>query len=321
MSSSRQGNQEPSNPFVTDVEPVCPANLLSLAKKNKPSRIAIVRAGSPLPMQAAFEAFRENILIPVFVGERALIEQQADILNWDISGFEIVEAKGEEESASRGAMLGRDGKVAGIMKGHLHTNVFMKALVSSKTGIRTGKRLFHLFHISEPETGKVLLLGDAAVNVAPDMQCRRDMLVEIDRLGRAIGIKRPAIAILSATETPIAALPSSVEARELAVWAKQNIATSDVSGPLAFDLIISNKAARIKGMDDDPVAGKADAIVVPDIVSGNALFKALVYLSGGCAGGIVLGGKVPILLTSRADPPAARLASCALASIINNFPS
>jgi phosphate acetyltransferase len=321
MNSSRLGTKKLSHPFVTDVVPVCPANLLSLAKKNKPARIAIVRAGFPLPMQAAFEAFREGILDPVFVGERALIEQQADQLNWDIGDFEIVEASGEEESASKGAILGRDGKVAGIMKGHLHTDVFMKALVSSKTGIRTDKRLFHLFHISEPKTGRALILGDAAVNIAPDLQCRKDMLIEIDRLGRALGIERPAIAVLSATESPIASMPSSVEARELALWAKDNIATSDVSGPLAFDLIISQKAAEIKGMSDDPVAGNADAILVPDIVSGNSLFKALVYLSGGCAGGIVLGGKVPILLTSRADPSAARLASCALASIVNNFPN
>jgi phosphate acetyltransferase len=310
-----------SSPFIRDIEPVCPANLLALAKQNQPARTAIVRAGFSLPMQAALDACREGILDPVFVGERDLIEQQAENLNWDISAFDIVEATGEEESARKGAILGREGKVSAIMKGHLHTDVFMKALVNSNTGIRTEKRLFHLFHISEPKTGKALIIGDAAVNIAPDMRTRREMLVEIDRIARATGIKRPAIAILSATESPIAAMPSSVEARELAIWAAENILTSDVTGPLAFDLIISQKSAEIKGMSDDPVAGHADAVLVPDIVSGNVLFKSLVYLSGGCAGGVVLGGKVPILLTSRADPPAARLASCALASIIGNIPT
>ncbi|MCP4080936.1 MAG: bifunctional enoyl-CoA hydratase/phosphate acetyltransferase [Planctomycetaceae bacterium] len=307
------------NPFIRDVEPVCPANLLALAKQYQPARTAIVRAGFSLPMQAAYDAFSQGILDPVFVGERELIEQQAENLNWDIDAFEIVEACGEEESATKSAILGREGKVSAIMKGHLHTDVFMKALVNSNTGIRTQKRLFHLFHISEPKTGRALIVSDAAVNIAPDIESRKHMLVEIDRVARAIGIERPAIAILSATESPMAAMPSSVEARELAIWAAENIPTCDVTGPLAFDLIISRKSAEIKGMDDDPVAGQADAILVPDIVSGNVLFKSLVYLGGGCAAGVVLGGKVPILLTSRADPPAARLASCALASIIGNL--
>jgi len=308
-----------SHPFAFDVAPVCPANLLALAKTNKPARTAIVRAGFSLPMQAAYEAYKEGILVPVFVGERYLIEQQADTLNWNISDFEIIEAEGEEQCALKGALLGREEKVAAIMKGHLHTDIFMKAMVNFKTGVRTDKRLFHLFHISEPKTDKTLIICDGAVNIAPDIQTRRVMLIEMDKVARAVGIKRPKIAILSASEKPLETMPSSVEAHELALWAADNIKTSDVTGPLAFDLIISAQAAAIKGMDNDPVAGQADAVLVPDIVSGNLLFKSLVYLAGGCAGGVVLGGKVPILLTSRADPPAARLASCALASIIANI--
>jgi phosphate acetyltransferase len=318
MSETMSGSQVTSHPFVSGVEPVCPANLMALAKKHQPARTAIVRAGFPLPMQAAFTACKAGILVPVFIGEKKLIQQQAENLNWDISAYQLVEAEGEEESALKGALLGREAKVAAIMKGHLHTDVFMKALVSSKTGVRTQKRLFHLFHISEPETGKALIIADAAVNIAPDIETRRSMLVQIDAVARTLGITRPKIAILSATETPLEAMPSSVEARQLATWAEKNIPTSDVTGPLAFDLIISQSAAAIKGLSDDPVAGRADAVLVPDIVSGNVLFKSLVYLGGGCAGGIVLGGKVPILLTSRADPPAARLASCALSSIIAN---
>ena len=218
-----------SHPFASDVAPVCPANLLALAKTHKPARTAIVRAGFSLPMQAAYEASLEGIIEPVFIGEKNLIEQQARELGWDISAFEIVEAEGEEESAIKGALLGREGKIDAVMKGHLHTDVFMKALVSSKTGIRTDKRLFHLFHITEANTGRALIVSDAAVNIAPDMQMRQDMLVDIDKVARAVGIERPKIAILSASETPLAAMPSSVEARELALWAKDNIKTSDVT--------------------------------------------------------------------------------------------
>ncbi len=318
MTTDKTVNSD-THAFATSTLPVCPANLLALAKKQQPARTAIVRAGFSLPMQAAHQAWSENILVPVFVGEKNLIEQQATRLKWDIRAFEIVEAEGEEQCAVKGALLGREGKVAAIMKGHLHTDVFMKALVSSKTGVRADKRLFHLFYISEPVSGKALIISDGAVNITPDIETRKEMLVAIDKTARAVGIKRPRIAILSASETPLQAMPSSIEARELALWAEQNIPTSDVSGPLAFDLIISQQAAAIKGMADNPVAGRADAVLVPDIVSGNLLFKALVYLRGGCAAGVVLGGKVPILLTSRADPPAARLASCALASIVTNI--
>lgn len=307
-----------SHPFVTDKQPKCLPELLARANQYPPTRTAIVRAGFPLAMKAAHDSWNEGILEPVFIGELHLIEAQAANLNWDISSFQHVEAVGEEESARYGAQLAREGKVAAIMKGQLHTDILMKALVNSSTGIRTRQRLVHLFYISEPLSGKALILSDAAVNIAPDMECKMDILVNIDRLARGVGIQRPKIAILCATETPVEAIPSSMQARELSLWAKQNLPTSDVSGPLAFDLIISAEAAAIKNMQDDPVAGKADAILVPDIVSGNALFKSLVYLSGGCAAGIVLGGKVPILLTSRADPPAARLASCALASILSN---
>ena len=305
-----------THPFVTDTKPLCPPALLAMAQQYRPARTAIVRAGFPLPMQAARDAFEAAILEPVFVGERALIEEQAAELDWDIGGFELVAAQGEEECAQTAALMGHRGSVAAIMKGQLHTDIFMKALVNSNTGIRTAKRMFHIFHVSEPESGSALIISDAALNIAPDMNCRKEMLVGIDWFARTLGITRPKIAILSASETPMSAMPSSLEARELALWAKHNIPTSDVSGPLAFDLAVSSSATLIKGMENNSVAGQADAILVPDIVTGNVLFKSLVYLRGGCAAGIVVGGKVPIILTSRADPPAARLASCALASII-----
>jgi phosphate acetyltransferase len=161
-----------------------------------------------------------------------------------------------------------------------------------------------------------LLISDAAVNVAPNMTTRQDAIRLVVELSQRLGTARPRVAILSATESAIESVPSSIEARDLAAWAAENVPDMDVRGPLAMDLILSQEAAATKGMADDPVAGQADCVIVPDIVSGNALFKTLVYVGGACAAGVVMGGSAPILLTSRADPPAARLASAALSQIL-----
>lgn len=304
------------NPFLSNHEAVCPDNLLKLAREHSPARTAIVRAGSALPMQAAKAAVDEGIMEPVFVGEKDEIEREAEALSWDISGFEIVATTGEKEAADAGALLGNRREVDVIMKGNLHTDAFMGALIRKDTGIRTSNRLVHVFYITDPVEQRPMIVSDAAVNVTPDMKTRQSALVAVDELARRTGIKRPRIAVLSATESAIPSVPTSIQAAELAEWAGENVPTSDVRGPLALDLILSQKSAETKGLGDDPVAGKADAIIVPDLVSGNAIFKALVYLSGGCAAGIVLGGTIPVLLTSRADPAAARLASAALASIM-----
>lgn len=305
-----------ANPFLSKHSPVCPENLLTLAKQTPPAKTAIVRAGSPLPMQAAKAAVDEGIMEPVFVGEKADIEKEAKALSWDISKFQIVDTNGEEEAAYESALLGNRGEVDVIMKGNLHTDQFMGALIKKDTGIRISNRLVHVFYITDPVEQRPMIVSDGAVNVTPDMKTRQTAVSVVDELARKTGITRPKIAILSATESAIPSVPSSMEAAELAQWANENVPTSDVRGPLALDLILSQKSADTKGMSDDPVAGKADAIIVPDIVSGNAVFKSLVYMGGGCAAGIVLGGKIPVLLTSRADPAEARLASAALAAIM-----
>ena len=307
-----------ANPFLSKHDPVCPEHLLTLAKKNKPARTAIVRAGASLPMQAAKSAVEEGIMEPVFVGEAADIRAEAETLEWDISNFQIVDTNGEAEAAFEGSLLGNRGEVDVIMKGNLHTDAFMGALIKKDSGIRTGSRLVHVFYITDPVEQRPLIVCDGAVNVSPDIKTRQAAIVAVDDLARRCGIERPRIAVLSATESAIPSVPSSMEAAELVSWASENVNTSDVRGPLAMDLIVSQASAETKGLGDDPVAGKADAIIVPDIVSGNAIFKSLVYLGGGCAAGIVLGGKIPVLLTSRADPPAARLASAALAAIMRD---
>ena len=309
-----------SSPFISKSEAVAPQDLIDRAKRFAPPRVAIARAGAPLPMEAAEDATKAGIMTPVFVGEADMIRAEAAKLNWDISPYALHDTTGEEEAGRTAAALCGAGEADVLMKGQLHTDVFMKAAVNRDAGLRTGQRFVHIFHISHPEGGRPILISDAAVNVAPDLATRQASIVEVKALLNRLGNTRPKIAILSATESAIASVPSSMDAAALVEWARAELTDVDVSGPLAFDLIMSPAAVATKKMGADPVAGQADAIIVPDIVSGNALFKAFVYLTGGCAAGIVTGAKVPILLTSRADPPAARIASAALAAITCGLP-
>lgn len=303
------------NSFLSTREAVCPPELLRQAQAAPTPRVVIARAGAALPMEAARDATEAGIMEPVFTGERALILAEADKLNWDISAFELIEAEGEEASGKAAAFACGEGRADVLMKGHLHTDVFMKSALNRDAGLRTGRRLVHIFHIGHPNGG-ALTISDAAVNVTPNMETRQDATREVVRLLRLLGSARPKVAFLSATESVIPSVPSSVEASELSAWAKAEIEDADFSGPLAMDLILSPEAVATKKLTNDPVAGQADAIIVPDIVSGNAVFKSAVYMAGGCAAGIVMGAAVPILLTSRADPPAARMASAALAAIV-----
>jgi len=306
-----------TSPFLTNREAAIPSGLLTLAQSFGAPRVAIARAGAELPMQAAYDATTAGIMEPVFTGEADAIKAEADKLGWNISAFEIIETVGEEAAGHAAALACGEGRADVLMKGHLHTDVFMKSALSRDNGLRTGGRLVHVFHITHPDGGKPLIISDAAVNVTPDMDTRKAAITNCVTLLRKLGTDQPKVAMLSATESVLPAVPSSVEARELRDWARTEIPNAYFSGPLAIDLILSPESVAIKGMGDDPVAGNADAIIVPDIVSGNTLFKSLVYLSGGCAAGVVMGAKVPILLTSRADPAVARIASVALAAVIN----
>ena len=302
--------------FLTDREIKCPANLLALAKSSEPPRVVIARAGAALPMAAAKQAVAAGIMVPIFVGELEAIAAQAAILEWDIADFEQIAASGEAEAAQKAAAICGAGDGDVLMKGHLHTDVFMKSVLTRSNGLRTENRLVHLFHMSAADGDAPLVLSDCAVNVAPDMATKQAILRYCVEMLQMVGVTRPKIAILSATESAIPTVPSSMEAAELATWAGAQELNADVSGPLALDLILSAESTKIKGLEGNIVAGNANGVIVPDIVSGNVLFKSLVYLSGACAAGIVMGAKVPVLLSSRADPPAARLASVALAAIM-----
>ena len=302
--------------FLSDATTIAPAHIIEMAQKAASPRVAIASAGAALPMLAAKEATQADMMVPLFTGKRDLIEAEAKNLDWDISGFEIIDAEGEDAAGLAAAKACGEGRADVLMKGHIHTDAFMRAAVSRDGGLRTGRRFVHIFHITSPDGTGSITISDAAVNVAPDISTRQDATGEVVKLLNKLGNPRPKVAFLSATESAIESVPSSVEARMLRDWAREKIKEADFSGPLAFDLIMSPQAVAAKKISDDPVAGQADAIIVPDIVSGNALFKSFVYLAGGCAGGIVMGAKVPILLTSRADPAAARLSSIALGAIM-----
>lgn len=309
-----------ASPFLSAKTATAPADIIAMGQAFGSPRVAIARANAPLPMQAAKEATEADLMIPVFVGESDQVRAEAEKLDWDISGFTVHDTDGEAEAGKVAAQLCGDGEADVLMKGQLHTDAFMRAAVSRDAGLRTGNRFVHIFHISPPDGGRPILISDAAVNVSPNLETRQAAIGEVSKLLIKLGTAQPKIAILSATETPIKSVPSSMDAKALADWAATNVPEALVSGPLAFDLIMSPEAVATKKLTSDPVAGQADAIIVPDIVSGNALFKAFVYLKGGCAAGVVTGAKVPILLTSRADPAAARMTSIALAAISCGLP-
>ena len=304
------------SPFISPLIPNFPTELLEHdrnTKKKKP-KIAIVGADHILPMVSAKEALLKNIMTPVLIGQIRKIRSIAEELQWDISQFDVINADCEQEATEIGAKLAGTKSVDILMKGQVHTDLFIKAVIAKNAELLTEKRLVHIFYITHPNGGKPLLISDAAINVTPDIQTRKDAAFHSVKLLKTLGNKNPKIAFLSATESVIRSVPSSIEAKELSDWCSANIPSATFSGPLALDTILSNQAAIAKDLNQDPVTGKADAIIVPDIVSGNTLFKSLVYLSGGCAAGIVLGAKIPLLLTSRADPPVARVASIALAA-------
>ena len=295
----------------------CPGALLENAARYSPVRTAIVNATSSVALESALLAANAGLIEPVLVGDQDLISKLSAEIDWNLSKIEIRHAKDEEDAAMLSVKLARTGQVSAIMKGQIHTDTFMKAIVNRDTGLRTGRRLSHAFYMSVPGSDRVLLITDAAVNIAPDLETKKAIIHNSIEMMHALGNKEPKVAILSATEEENPQIPSSVEAAKLSRWAVEEVKNAKVFGPMALDNAISPEAAKIKNIQN-PVAGQADVLVVPNIETGNALFKQLVYCDSACAAGIVLGASVPIVLTSRADPPAARLASMAIAKIVAN---
>lgn len=292
----------------------CPTSLLDAVRGRPPVRTGVVNAVSDVVLESVRDASSAGVVEPVLYGDRAKIASGLESLGWDAQNIEIVDAPDEGAAATMAARDAGQGSLAALMKGHVHTDTFMRAVLNRDAGLRTGQRLSHIFHMTVPGRQGSLIISDAALNTHPDIETKKAIISNVATLSHALGIARPRIALLSATEEPSEHMPSSMDAAALAEWAKSDVADADVQGPLAFDLAVSSDAAQIKGVEG-PVVGRADAIVVPDIVTGNALFKMMVYYMSACAGGLVVGAKVPVLLTSRADPPAARLASACLAAI------
>jgi phosphate acetyltransferase len=292
----------------------CPPELFELAASSAPKPFGFVRAIGEATLETARAAAAAKLVVPILIGEPGIIAKDAAAMGWNLSGVEIIPAEGEDGAIAAAIALFSEGRVAGLAKGQLHTDVFMSGIVKRAAGIRTGKRLVHLFAMLPPTGGRPLMISDAAVNVAPDIETRVEAALYMADMSRRLGELRPRIAVLSATESVLPAMPSSGEAAEIALRAAAIDTEADFAGPLSFDLAVSPKAVAMKCVEG-PVAGVADGLVVPDIVSGNILFKSIVWFGGGLAAGLVLGGAIPIILTSRSDPPAARLASLALAAI------
>ncbi len=301
-------------PFLSPVKPVVPPGLLDRAQRLKTPRVALVNAGAATPLRGIREAAEHELAEPILIGDRAKIATAADEIGYDISGLRVVHAP-QAAASVEAARLAREGEADMIMKGQVHTSTFLKGILPSSAGLRAkGSRCAHIFHITMPHSERPLLLTDAGLNVDPDVATRMACLRHAVELALHLGIPRPRAALLAATEDPVPTIPNTMESAAIAQWAKGALPMADVSGPMALDLIWSRHAAEVKGYES-PVSGDADIVVAPNITAGNAIFKLMVLGMGCCAGGIVVGAKVPILLTSRSQRAPARLASAALGAI------
>ena len=293
---------------------VVPENLISLAKKTSQMPVGIVSAHQAATMESAKQAFELNLIIPIFIGDKNGIQEEASALNWDINSFEIIDQSDDQEAAIIGAQLARDNKIKVLIKGNLHTDTLMRAYLKKEFALIEKRRLSHIWHMTIPNNNKPLFITDGALNVSPRIEVKMHILFNAVEFAKKIGISKPRVAVLSGTEDPIESMPSSMEAREVMERAQKENIDAYVHGPLAFDNAVSPEAARIKKISND-VAGKADILLVPNLETGNSLSKIMVFFKGACAAGFVVGGKVPVVVASRADNAASRLASIA-ASII-----
>jgi len=300
--------------MLSKTKAIVPENLIFLAQKTSNIPVAIICPHNSSSMESAKQASDLKLIDPTFIGEKELIQKEADKLNWDINKYIIINHNNDQDAASVGASLARDNKIKVMIKGSLHTDILMKVYLKKEFGLIEGKRLSHIWHMTTNEKSKPLFITDGALNVLPRVDVKMHILNNVIEFAKKINILKPRVAILSGTEDPIKSMPSSVEAKEIMVRAQKENIDAYVHGPLAFDNAISPEAAEIKKIQNE-VAGKADILLVPNLETGNALSKIMVYFMGACAAGFIVGGKVPVVVTSRADNAASRLASIA-ASII-----
>ena len=300
--------------MLSDKEIVCPNNLLDVAHKKKGVTAGIVNAGKPLPMLSVMDAVNENLITPVFIGDKSEIEKCASDLKFDISNFEIIHEPVENNTAKIAAKLASEGKIKIIVKGHIHTDVLMKEFVKREYNLLGKTRLSHIWHMTLDKDDKPLIITDGVLNVMPNVKTKMHILKNVINFSNRIGIERPKVSVLSATEEVLDSVQSSLDAKEITDLVIKEKLNADVFGPLAFDNSISKKSAGIKEINN-VVAGDADVLLVPSVETGNALVKMMIYFMGACAAGVVVGGKVPVVITSRSDDAPARLASMAAAVV------
>jgi len=289
--------------------------LLDAASKMTPLDTAVVHPCDELSLSGAIEAMRKNLIRPLLVGPERKIRVAAEKAGYALDGIELIDAPHSHAAAEQAVAMARSGKVRALMKGALHTDELLAPVVDVSTGLRTERRMSHIFALDVPTYPKPLFITDAAINIYPTLADKRDIVQNAIDLAHALGNTQPKVAILSAVETVNPKITSTVEAAALCkMLDRGQISGALLDGPLAFDNAISAAAAASKHLTS-PVAGAADILVVPDLESGNMLAKQLIYLAGADAAGIVLGARVPIILTSRADGILSRLASCALAQL------
>ena len=300
--------------MLSDKEIVCPNNLLDVAHQKKGISAGIVNAGKSITMMSVMDAVNENLITPTFIGNKEEIEKCALELNFDISEFEILDEKNENKTAVIAAELASKEKIKIIVKGHIHTDVLMREVIKKKYNLISKTRLSHIWHMTLDKEDKPLIITDGALNVSPNVKTKMHILKNVINFCNRIGNERPKVSILSATEEVLDSVQSSLDAKEITEIAKKENLKADVFGPLAFDNSISKKSAEIKGIKN-VVSGNADVLLVPNVEAGNALVKIMVYFMGACAAGVVVGGKVPIVITSRSDVATARLASIAAAVV------
>ena len=296
---------------------VCPNNLINVAKKTGIVDAAIVNAGEIFPMESVHKAVQHNLINPVFIGNEGEIKKHAEKLSWDISKYKIINEKDENNTAPIAAKLASEGKVKIIVKGHIHTDILIKAVLKRDLNLIGKKRLSHVWHMTLTTDDKPLIITDGVVNVLPKLEVKMHILRNAVNFANKIGISRPKVSVLSATEEVLESVPSSIEADLITKRAKKENINADVFGPLAFDNSVSKKSAAIKKIKNE-VAGSTDILLVPNVESGNALVKMMIYFMSACAAGVVLGGKAPVVITSRSDEAEARLASIAAAVVALN---
>jgi phosphate acetyltransferase len=290
--------------------------LIDYCKTLAPTPTAVVHPCDQSSLEGAMEASRLGLITPILVGPRARITAVADAGGMDISGVGIVDAPHSAAAAAAAVGLVRESKAEALMKGSLHTDELMAAVVRRETGLRTARRISHCFVMDVPGREEPLIITDAAVNIAPTLEEKADILQNAIDFAHALRMPEVRVAVLSAMETVNAKVPSTVEAAALCKMVDRGqITGAVVDGPLALDNAIDIGAAKIKKIES-PVAGRANVLLVPDLEAGNMLAKSLSFLAGADAAGIVLGARVPIILTSRADSLVTRLASCAVAVLV-----